>query len=130
MKTLVKNLFTQRVQKATEAGHNITNVFTGEGLEIRMGGKYAKRYRHLELACLLELTSILVGFEYGDQVFTEMHYLTNDPKGMTYIAACITAIRDVVAATKDNDRSSKTNRPFIEAASVCHGITFIKQQVL
>ena len=48
IKTLVKNLFTQRVEKAHKAGTNITNVFTGKGLEIRTGGRYAKRYRHLE----------------------------------------------------------------------------------
>jgi len=126
VKMLVKNLFTQRVEKM---GNNITNVFTGEGLEIRTGGKYAKRYRHLQRACLLELSSILVGLEHGDQLFTEMQYLTNDPQGMTFIAACLEAVREV-ATGATNQTVSCINQPLIQASSVTHGITFIKQEPL
>ena len=131
VKTLVKNLFTQRVEKAVKSGNNITNVFTGEGLEIRAGGKYAKRYRHLERACLLELSIILTGLEYGDRVFTEMQYLTNDPQGMTFIAGCLEAVRKAAGATTipcTKRPGNNSYQPFIEASSVSHGITFIKQE--
>lgn len=129
VKTLVKNLFTQRVEKALKSGNNITNVFTGEGLELRTGGKYTKRYRHLERACLLELSSLLVGLEHGDQVFTEMQYLTNDPQGMTFIAACLETVRQV-AAGATNQTVSNINQPLIEAASINHGITFIIHETM
>ena len=86
----MKNLFTQRVEKAQKSGSNVTNVFTGKkGLELKEGNKYAKSYRHLERACLLEVYMTLVGLEYGNQTFTETRYLTNDPQGMTYIATCL-----------------------------------------
>ena len=132
VKTLVKHLFTQRVEKAVKSGNHITNVFTGEGLEIRPGGKFAKRYRHLERACLLELSSILTGLEYGDRVFTEMQYLTNDPQGMTFIAGCLEAVRKAAGATFPCTKMPSDNiyQPFIEASSVSHGITFIKQETL
>ena len=121
IKTLVKNLFTQRV-----AGSNITNVFTGEGLEIKKGGKYQKRYRHLERACLLELSIILVGLEYGNQVFTEMRYLTNTPQGMTFIAACLQDLRKALTTHGDLLRDTTKSRVLKRAASVSHGITFVK----
>ena len=133
VKTLVKHLFTQRVEKAVKSGNHITNVFTGEGLAIRPGGKYAKRYRHLERACLLELSIILTGLEYGDRVFTEMQYLTNDPQGMTFIAGCLEAVRKAAGATTIPCTKMPGNniyQPFIKAASVSHGITFIKQETL
>ena len=129
VKTLVKNLFTQRVEKALKSGNNITNVFTGEGLEIRTGGKYTKRYRHLERACLLELSIILAGLEQGGRLFTEMQYLTNDPQGMTFIAGCLEAVRQVAVGTSDQSLSN-IHQPLVHAASVRHGITFIKQEPL
>jgi len=125
VKTLVKNLYTQRVQKAQKSGSNVTNVFTGEGLEIRGGNKYTRRYRHLERACLLELCMILVGLESGDQTFTEMRYLTNDPQGMTYIASCLQDLRRVLTASNDASNISKV---LFDASSTSHGITFVEHQ--
>merc|ERR1712072_1365435 len=121
VKALVRNLFTQRVNKARKAGSNISNVFIGDGFEMRSGTKYAKRYRHLERACLLELCMILVGLEYEGQVYTEMNYLTNDPQGMTYIAACLQGLRNTIC-----ESHNKQVDLLKEAASVTHGITFVK----
>ena len=128
VKTLVKNLFTQRVEKAVKSGNPITNVFTGDGLAIRPGGKYAKRYRHLERACLLELSIILAGLEQGGRLFTEMQYLTNDPQGMTFIAGCLEALREAAASATSPSHKINSYLPFIEAVAVSHGITFIKQE--
>ena len=126
VKTLVKNLFTQRVQKAQKSGSNITNIFTGVGLELREGNKYRRRYHHLERACLLELCMILVGLESGDQTFTEMRYLTNDPQGMTYIAACLQDLRRVLSASNDASNINYSKVLF-DASSISHGITFVEQ---
>ena len=125
IKTLVKDLFTQRVNKARATGNNITNVFTGEGLEIRTAGKYVKRYNHLEMACLLELCIILVGLEYNNQIFTGMRYLTNDPQGMTYIAKCLEGLRQVLREESTTDN----NMPeVLRESTISHGITFVEQR--
>ena len=122
VKSLVKNLFDQRVTKAQKAGSNISHVFIGDGFEMRPGAKYMKRYRHLERACLLELCMILGGAEYKGQTFTEMRYLTNDPQGMTYIAACLQDLRATICESQTNKQLGLLK----EAASVTHGITFVK----
>ena len=59
VRTLVKNLYTQRASKG-----NFTNIFTGNGLEILEGKKWQVRYNALEEACVLELASILGGLEH------------------------------------------------------------------
>lgn len=76
VKTLIENLFMLRVEKARAAGSNITNIF--EGSDIIQDDESMKKHRHLELACMLELCSLLCGIEYGGQTFTEMYYLAND----------------------------------------------------
>jgi hypothetical protein len=92
VKTLIKNLFTQRCAKV-----GVTSPFTGNGLEMRGGAKSERRYGHLERACLLELTCIMTGIESRGELFTEMQYLNQDPQGMTHIATCIEGIRRALA---------------------------------
>lgn len=126
IKTLVKSLFTQRVEKARATGNNITNVFTGNGLETRTAGKYIKRYNHLERACLLELCIILVGLEYDNQLFTEMRYLTNDPQGMTFIAQCLEGLRKVFR--QQSAAAAAVIDQVLYESTISHGIAFVKQQ--
>jgi len=121
VKTLVKNLFTQRVEKARAAGCAMTNVFTGKGLSMVPGARYRKWYQHLERACLLELSAIMVGLQHGAQMFTEMRYLTNDPRGMTYIAGCMQNLRQTIAGL-----SSGPSTVLLKSATEMHGITFMK----
>jgi hypothetical protein len=109
-----------KLEKARKAGSNITNIFVGDGLELHPGKKYQKRYKHLETACLLEISRILTGFFHDGQTFTEMYYLTDDPQGMTYIAACIQEIRKALLFAGHEEC------PLTEYASVQHGITFVK----
>ena len=59
VKTLIKNLYTQRARKGS-----VTNIFPGKGLDILEGKKWQDRYDHLEESCLLELSSILGGIEH------------------------------------------------------------------
>ena len=64
VRTLVKNLYTQRASKG-----NFTNIFIDDGLEILEGKKWQFRYNALEEACLLELASILGGLEHQGTTF-------------------------------------------------------------
>lgn len=122
VKTLIKNLFTQRVNKARAAGSNITNVFTGDGLAMLSGKKYTERYRHLERACLLELCSIMVGLEHCAQKFTQMLYLTPDPQGMTHIAVCLQQVRHAIAKLPVSADAARLKA----TAAETHGITFVR----
>jgi len=119
VKTLVKNLFTQRVEKAKKQGLSLTNVFSGKGLELLPKERYHKRYRFLERSCILEISSILAGFEHNGQLFTEMRYLTNNPTGMSFIAECVQKIRDTL-------KSVAAYPTLKEAAAKTHGITFAR----
>jgi len=116
VKTLVKNLYTQRI-----SGTNLTNIFTSDGLAMLDGAKYLKRYKHLECSCLLELCFIMVGMESGGQTFTEMLYLTNNPQGMTHIAACLQKLRQSLNEAPRADCTAA-----LQAATKAHGITFIR----
>jgi len=122
VKTLVKNLFTQRVEKARAAGSALTNVFIGEGLELKPNKRYHKRYNHLERSCLLELSVIISGLtsNIGER-FTEMRYLTTDPRGMSFIAECVEHIRR--SAVEDLIPTASTIG-LKTAAAETHGITF------
>jgi len=135
VKVLVKNLFDQRVRKARAAGSNITNVFTGNGLEMAPGARYVERYRHLERACLLELCLIAVGMDHStpssSATYTEMQYLTNDPQGMTYISGCLQSICRVIKTVPLLPVTFKsTGAPLgaclKAAAAETKGITFVK----
>jgi len=119
VKTLVKNLFTQRVEKCRAQGVPVTNVFSGKGLEILLKKRYIKKYRCLERSCILEISSILAGFELSGQLFTEMRYLTNDPRGMSFIAECVQKIRHTL-------KSVDAYPALKEAAAKTHGITFAR----
>merc|ERR1719343_1179861 len=121
VRSLVKNLFTQRVTKARSQGQNITNVFAGDGLELVPGARYQKRYKSLERASLMELSSILIGQMHGNQKFTEMSYLTPDPEGMTLISACLQEVRKAIAKLP-----AGSDAAFLQpAAEEVHGITFV-----
>jgi len=104
MKQLVKNLYTQRAQKC-----GLSNIFEEGSLELVSDPKNAhknqKRYTALEEACILELGSIMTGFEHGGRRFTEMRYLNTDPRGMSYISAALQEIRFALALmpAKNND---------------------------
>mmetsp|Transcript_38895 Transcript_38895/g.44396 ORF Transcript_38895/g.44396 Transcript_38895/m.44396 type:complete len:142 (-) Transcript_38895:42-467(-) len=99
MKTLVKELFIQRIEKASRGGHTITNVFDGDTLELIPGNKYKKRFDALLKSSLLEVSNILVGCEHNGTRFTEMQYMNNDAAGMTKIAMCLLKIRATLSIT-------------------------------
>ena len=120
VKTLVKALFTQRVNKARSAGHSMTNVFTGDGLSMLSGTRYVDQ--HLERACLLELCNIMVGQQHGAQNFTEMAYLTDDPEGMTHIIACLQNIRRAIPTLP----AGLVTAGLQAAAAEVHGVTFVR----
>ena len=64
VRTLVKNLYTQRASKG-----KFTNIFTNDGLDILEGEKWKARYNELQEACLLELAAILGGLEHQGNTF-------------------------------------------------------------
>merc|ERR1719277_344974 len=124
VKTLIKNLFTQRCAKS-----GVTSPFTGNGLEMRGGAKAERRYGHLERACLLELTCIMTGIESQGELFAEMQYLNQDPQGMTHIAACIEGIRRALAGMPAHPLYAKLQA----AAAQRHGlqlVTHVARQVV
>ena len=73
VRTLVKNLYTQRASKG-----KFTNIFTGDGLDILEGQKWWDRYNELQEACLLELASILGGLEHQGNTFWSEDEVQND----------------------------------------------------
>lgn len=123
VKTLVKNLFTQRVEKMKAQGIPVTNPFSGKGLELLQKKRYLKKYRCLERSCILEISSIVAGFELKQtgELFTEMCYLTNDPRGMSFIAECVQKIRSTM-------KSAAAYPALKEAAAKTHGISFARWQ--
>jgi len=93
VRTLVKNLYTQRASKG-----NFTETFP----DILEGEKWQVRYGHLQDACLLELASIMVGLEHQGRVYTEMWYMTPDATGMTFIARSLETIKATLINMPDD----------------------------
>jgi len=126
IRRLVKNLYTQRT-----AGTSLASVFKGEGLAIKTSEpKLVKRYRALEESCVLELSSILAGFECEGIIYTEMRYLTPDARGMSFIGNSIKEIREALSAHAEcpttNDDVADDLRFLKRVASEDHGLMLLQ----